>query len=198
MKYLNKFTILAISVIIIFACNTSIKQQQDLAVSEEQEILQKGEKITAATQQELLKNVSAAMKKGGPSYAIEFCNTRAIALTDSLSNEFNCNIERLSMKNRNPDNFPDSQTEKEQLKKYKKQYQKGENIIATTVAFDDRIEYYKPIVVGMETCLKCHGTPENGLSEETKEQLSQLYPDGKATGYELGDFRGAWKVTFYR
>lgn len=149
-----------------------------------------------ATQKELLKNVSSAMQSGGPAHAIDFCNTRAMKLTDSLSEKYNCTIERLSLQNRNPNNSPDSNEEKEQLKLYENQHKDGKDIEPTVHSSKEKVVYYKPITVGMETCLKCHGTPENGLSEEVMTQLAELYPNDNATGYELHDFRGMWKVTF--
>lgn len=177
-------------------CDMSASNTSTENSSNRNRFLEKGNKITTATQKELLKNVSSAMQKGGPVYAIDFCNTRAMELTDSLSKAYNCTIERISFKNRNPDNYPDSETEKEQLTAYNKMHEEGEELMPTVIQVHTKIEYYKPIVVGMETCLKCHGSTESGLTEQTRQQLTSLYPQDKATGYELHDFRGLWKVTF--
>ena len=37
-------------------------------------------------------------------------------------------------------------------------------------------------------CLVCHG---KGLSDEVQDALEQYYPDDTATGYSLGQVRGA-------
>ena len=42
-----------------------------------------------------------------------------------------------------------------------------------------------------EVCLKCHG--EN-IDPAVKAKLGELYPNDKATGYKLGDLRGAFTV----
>jgi hypothetical protein len=47
----------------------------------------------------------------------------------------------------------------------------------------------------MNTCLNCHGTPL-ALDTAVKRMLHDLYPNDKATGYVLNDFRGAWKLQF--
>ena len=42
-------------------------------------------------------------------------------------------------------------------------------------------------------CLKCHGAQAT-LSPAVKEKLSALYPQDKATGYSLGQIRGAMTI----
>ena len=90
-------------VFIISSCgNREGKQTRQEEESIKQEYLQKGGEVVNLTQSELLKNVSSAMQKGGPGYAIDFCRMRALPLKDSLSGMNNCNIRRISYKYRNP------------------------------------------------------------------------------------------------
>ena len=111
MRVLTLFLILNM----ISSCskNEQSVQKED---SIKQEYLQKGAEIANLTQAELLKNVSYAMEKGGPEYAIEFCNIRALSLKDSLSRLNNCQIRRIALKYRNPVDMPQTEKEKEQLK----------------------------------------------------------------------------------
>jgi hypothetical protein len=44
-----------------------------------------------------------------------------------------------------------------------------------------------------ELCLACHGTAAH-LDKEAVVRLKELYPDDKATGYALGQVRGALTV----
>jgi hypothetical protein len=181
----------------IFSCSNSEKKQTSQKEdSIKKEYLQKGDEITNLTQEELLKNVSGAMQKGGPGYAIEFCNLRALALKDSLSRLHNCQIRRIAIKYRNPVDMAQSDTEKEQLNQYRDAFQKGEALQENVYLFDDRIEYYKPIMLAKEACLKCHGQPGKDIAEETMKKISERYPNDLATGFALNDFRGAWQVTF--
>jgi len=191
MRVLTLFLILNM----IYSCSKS-EQTAQKEDSVKQEYLQKGVEIANLTQTELLKNVSNAMKKGGPGYAIEFCNIRALSLKDSLSRLNNCQIRRIALKYRNPVDMPQTEKEKEQLNLYQDAYQKGETLKPTVYLFSDRIEYYKPIIVAKEACLKCHGDPGKDIAEETLEKIKERYPNDLATGFALNDFRGAWKITF--
>ncbi len=163
-----------------------------------QEYLQKGEEIASQAQAELLKNVSVAINKGGPGYAIDFCNILALPLKDSLSRLYKCQIRRISSKYRNPADMPQGETEIDQLKRYELAHQKGGLIHPEVYFFDDRIEYYQAITMAMETCLKCHGDPAKQIPGEVLTKIKALYPNDLATGYALNDFRGAWKITFMK
>ena len=46
--------------------------------------------------------------------------------------------------------------------------------------------YLEPLYVG-PLCLQCHG---DKVAPEVKAQISKLYPEDKATGFKLGEFRG--------
>lgn len=46
---------------------------------------------------------------------------------------------------------------------------------------------------GMPTCLKCHGGAED-IAGGTRAVLAEKYPRDRATGYQLGDLRGMWKI----
>lgn len=182
---------------IIFSCAESKQkesaEQQDVI---KQDYLKKGAEVVSLTQSELLKNVSLAMKKGGPGYAIEYCNLRALSLKDSLSRLNNCQIKRISLKYRNPVDKAQTEQEKEQLLHYQDAYQKGGSLEAKVFIFADRIEYYEPIMLAKEACLKCHGDPGTHIAEETLLKIEERYPNDLATGFALNDFRGAWKITF--
>jgi len=42
-----------------------------------------------------------------------------------------------------------------------------------------------------EGCLKCHG---QNIAPEITAKLKENYPDDKATGFKLGDVRGAFSI----
>ena len=194
-----RFITLFLIFLMISSCgNREEKQATQKEESIKQDYLQKGGEIANLTQSELLKNVSNAIKKGGPGYAIDFCNMRALSLKDSLSRLNNCQIRRIALKYRNPVDMPQNEKEKEQLNQYQLAYQKGESIEPEVYLFYDRIEYYQPIIIAMEACLKCHGDPGKQIAEETLEKIKARYPNDLATGFKMNDFRGAWKITFMK
>jgi hypothetical protein len=47
----------------------------------------------------------------------------------------------------------------------------------------------KPIAIE-PLCLSCHGDPAS-MKDDVKAALKQRYPADKATGYQIGDLRGA-------
>lgn len=147
-----------------------------------------GDSITALAQQTLLLNVGAAMQNGGPDNAVDFCNIHASSLTDSLSAAHHAQISRISEKNRSPKN---KASEQEQLLLHKLEKNKQKD---TVVHWDNREIYYKTIRIGMPACLKCHGFEKTDISESTVNLLNERYPDDKAKGYRMNDFRGAWKL----
>jgi hypothetical protein len=178
--------------LILFIVSSCGKTEEQVKL----EYLKKGEEITNQAQAELLKNVSVAMKKGGPVYAIEFCNIRALPLLDSLSTNNNCEIRRISLKYRNPADKPQDNLEEEQLNLYQGALYQGAPLEPKVFLSEDRIEYFKPILLGMDACLNCHGSPGTHIAEETLTKIKELYPEDLATGFALNEFRGAWKVTF--
>ena len=158
-------------------------------------IVELGNKISSLAQSVLLANVSAAMQRGGPVHAIQFCNNRAMLLSDSLSSISNVKISRISNKFRNPSNSPRTPNDHDVLNSLAKTTPNDTSPLVYRED-DGSATFYKSIFIGMPTCLKCHGDLQNDLSQETRQILSELYPKDLATGYHLGDFRGAWKINF--
>jgi len=191
----------ALGLIFLMVSSCGSREEKQAAQKEESikhEYFQKGGEIVKLTQSELLKNVSHAMQTGGPGYAVDFCNLRALSLKDSLSRINNCEIRRIAIKYRNPADMPQTETEKDQLARYQLAYEKGDSIKPELYLFDDRIEYYQAIFLDKGACLLCHGTPGEQIAEGTLEMIKTRYPDDLATGFALNDFRGAWKITFMK
>lgn len=55
------------------------------------------------------------------------------------------------------------------------------------------VHYYKPILIAMPTCVKCHGG-KSDITESTQNSITQKYPGDKAVNYKMGDLRGMWKI----
>ncbi|NND07338.1 MAG: DUF3365 domain-containing protein, partial [Saprospiraceae bacterium] len=190
-------------IFITFASLFSCKFERDADASQMNKItldssayLQLGDEITALSQATLLKNVSAAMKSGGPKYAIEFCSAEAMPILDSLSQAHRANIQRISLRNRNPENGPKTSTERIILETYDVDNQNALTLKPLISESNDHISYFKPIKIGIPACLKCHGMPEADIDVSTLAKINELYPEDKAIGYKMGELRGAWKVTF--
>lgn len=146
--------------------------------------------VADLSQQALLKNVSAAIKEGGTAYAVEFCNLNAIPLTDSLSTHYGVEISRITEKTRNPDNGLKTENDRKIYDSFLSNNELKDSLIQE----DGDLVYYKRINTAMPACIKCHGNPTTDIEPATLNKIRNLYPDDKAVGYGLNEFRGLWKI----
>jgi hypothetical protein len=158
--------------------------------------LQSAQAATAAFGKALKSELSNAIQSDGPVAAIEVCNTKAPQIAESVSMDFDVEISRVSLKNRNPLNAP-SEWETQVLKSFESRLAAGENPAGIswneTVELNGAKEFrYMKAIPTAGLCLQCHGT---AIAEPVANQLAKLYPDDKATGYSEGEIRGAFVVT---
>ena len=155
---------------------------------------QKGKEITTAAFKVLSSNLQESIKQGGIQEAISYCNLNASPLVDSLSKEYNSSIRRTSFKVRNTKNVPTS-IEKQYLTKYTKKFDDGEILDPVIIESKESVTYFAPIMIN-NFCLQCHGHPGNTLSDSDYLLIKEHYPDDKAIGYNDGDLRGMWSLSF--
>lgn len=174
------------------ACMTTPKE---LTAIEKNEYLTLGDSLSTYVQQKLLKNLTHAIEKYGTSGAVGFCNEEAIPITEQGGAEHNVVVHRLTDKNRNPDNSLSSETDKKAWQAIIQMMpDKDLNPKQWVGKEGEAVYYYKAIPIGMPTCLKCHGNRDNDIDPATLEAITMTYPKDKATGYEMGQLRGIWKI----
>lgn len=135
----------------------------------------------------------SAMKSGGPIEAINVCNQVAPKIAQTLSEKYDLTIARTSLKVRNPNNSPD-EWEKTVLNQFKTRKADGEDVktlIFSEAVGTQQMRMMKAIPTG-KVCLTCHGS---NIAESVQTSLNKLYPDDQATGFSLGDIRGAFSVS---
>jgi Protein of unknown function (DUF3365) len=144
---------------------------------------------------ELTGLLAQAMDRGGPALAIHFCADSAQART--LRHWKNgLYIRRVSRRVRNVDDTPDA-IERGLLQHLADLNHDGRlpNELVEVIRAADgtwELQYMRPIVVGSR-CLACHGDPAS-LDPAVRAELAQRYPEDRATGYRVGDLRGAVSV----
>ncbi len=154
----------------------------------------KGMDYAMATQATLGKSLIRAISEKGTIGAIQFCNTRALPITDSLSNLKNAHIKRVSDRPRNPIN----QANKEELRhisRFKEQIVSNIDPKPIVIAKNGEIDFYFPITTNA-MCLQCHGKPNEQVAPETLTSLKNLYPSDEAVGYDINEVRGIWAIHF--
>lgn len=148
--------------------------------------------LIGVVQMELIGKLSGAIEAHGIASAAEFCSNQAQQLTDSLSRILGYSIRRVSDKHRNPKNSADTY-DLEVMQAFRMSAKEGSMSVAQWNETDRK--YYKPIVLGMPLCLKCHGSV-NERDALAYEVIRKNYPADLAIDYALGDLRGMWVVAY--
>ncbi|MCO6495140.1 MAG: DUF3365 domain-containing protein [Bacteroidetes bacterium] len=196
-----KKTVIILFIALLSACNNRSSNIKDQEMVKEEQVLDTakflaiGKEMASQTQQILLSNVSNAIKEFGVPGAVNFCNTKAVYLTDSASEMFMAQIGRVSAKNRNPNNALNTNLDKTAWEEISKMM--ADKVITDKhliLQEDNEVYYYKAIPIAMPACLACHGEVGKDVSQETFDVIKSVYPNDKAIGYEMGQLRGLWKI----
>ena len=189
MSKIKVFIFIALG-ILLFSCNKKSKEETTVISEESKEILQK---YALETKGVLGKNLMNAINTQGTEKAIEFCSTKAIVLTDSMSIAFNASIKRVSDKPRNPINMAND-NETAFINELKQKISKGEKMTPKFTESDGKITGYFPIETNA-MCLQCHGSKDLDIKPNVLKKIAQLYPKDQATGYKENQIRGIFVVT---
>lgn len=138
---------------------------------------------------QLKPQLQQAIAEGGPGHATAVCADVAPALMDELSASSGWSVRRVSLQPRNMERALPDAWEREVLERFAAKQAAGAP--AQTLNYgrevDDQYRYMQ--AQGVEPlCLMCHGSE---LADPVKQALSEYYPQDSATGYSLGEVRGA-------
>lgn len=144
----------------------------------------------------LMAVLQAELAQGGFSSAIAACREKAPQMAKAASERTGWSIRRVSLQNRNPNAVPDP-WERLVLLDFERRAKAGEDLASMeTYAVIDTEGEGQPMLRYMKAlptqplCLNCHG-PREQMAPAVLEQLDALYPEDRATGYRVGDIRGA-------
>mgnify|MGYP001033651088 CR=1 FL=1 len=170
--------------------NTEIRPQEKNHLSDTQigEYLKLGDSIAGTAFQTLSGELKAAMGRGGVKEAVAYCNVEAYPLTDSVGEQFGVELMRVAEKYRNPDNALTDFDEKQFA-----EMKAGEEKLLKL--HQGNAVYYKRIDLAPQ-CLSCHGDPGADIADPDYALIKEKYPDDQAIGFQPGDLRGMWKITF--
>ena len=148
--------------------------------------------ITQVFVETLKGELQSAMKAGGPVNALTVCNIKALPVTATVASEQGVQLSRVSLKNRNPKNVPND-WQKIVLTDFDTRAANGEDVKImayskiVTESGKREFRFMKALPTG-GICLTCHG---GDLPVDVSAKLTELYPQDKATGYNIGQVRGA-------
>ena len=186
--------ILLVSIAIV-----SCGEESNLTEEQIEKYTEEGQLIAQASFEALSGNLKNALKSGGVANAVGYCNAAAMPLTDSLSGQHEAIIKRTSLKLRNPANAPNS-LEAKMLNMYLIMSRMRNPIMVPKILEknEDEIQFFAPIMINNETCLKCHGIIGQTMKAEDYAIIKKLYPEDEAIDYRMNKFRGMWSITLKR
>lgn len=174
-----------------------LKPPPALTVEIQQAVVPRGKAIAAETFDLLSANLQTAMQSGGISNALPFCSLAASPLTAGLAEKHGVTLKRVTHKARNPDGKA-NEAELAVLKSFTSYLAASTNPPPSFVTnlVTGQATFFAPIVIAKELCLKCHGEPGKDISAENLAVIKKHYPQDEATGFKLGQLRGAWRIDF--
>lgn len=146
---------------------------------------------------ELKGELSRAIAEGGPIAAISVCHARAPEIAARLSAQSGARVGRTALRVRNPANGPD-ELQRTLLEQFGAELASGRFQPPLEAAFEinrgGQVERrYLRAIPTEALCLTCHGAT---IAPELAAAIARDYPGDQATGFELGQLRGAFTVTW--
>ncbi|MBW7930587.1 MAG: DUF3365 domain-containing protein [Gammaproteobacteria bacterium] len=160
-------------------------------------LLEEARGVAGSVPPRLLAVLQEEMAAGGPEGAIGVCRDKAPQLAQEASERSGWQVRRVSLGNRNPRAVPDA-WERTVLEDFDRRVAAGESPAGMErgeVVAEAGVDYYRYMMAlpVQPLCLACHGS-EAGLGQAVRDRLATDYPDDRATGYELGQVRGAMTI----
>jgi hypothetical protein len=146
---------------------------------------------------QLKSELGKAIADGGPVQAINVCYLRAPEIAAQLSQASGARVGRTALRVRNPSNAPDD-LERSVLEQFSADLGSGPVDRPLEAVFEirrgDTVERrYMRAIPTDALCLTCHGKT---LEPELAAAIARDYPRDAATGFELGQLRGAFSVVW--
>ena len=157
------------------------------ASDHESALLLKSRELTADYATQLKAALQESMTTGGPVEAISVCSELAPALASEISRRSGAKVRRTSVRFRNPGNAPDD-WEAQALATL--EHSGDTEVFEITPSGGAR--YLKAIPMA-PVCVTCHG---DALPPAVQERLDDAYPHDRATGFAVGDLRGAFSIAW--
>lgn len=159
--------------------------------------LEESRKIAQEFMQRLGGSLKSQLESGGVGSAISVCKHVAPALAAEVSKD-GLVVTRVSLKARNKILGTPDAWERGNLEKFDREQREG-NITANPEATevieegDGRWFRYMKAIPTQPMCQQCHGEASE-IPADVKAVLAKEYPEDQATGYQVGDIRGAISI----
>lgn len=183
---------------LLSACSEQTPADTVEAETSDEAYIAESRATVLALKNNLSQELRTAIQNEGVPAAIEVCQSVASPITDNVTAEDpKISIARTALRYRNPTNAPD-EASAAIMQDWTRRNETGGPAPAPVVTRGDQsVIVHHPIMLQEAACLMCHGDPDT-IAPEVTQALQTLYPDDAATGFEIGDLRGAFRVEFMR
>jgi hypothetical protein len=141
--------------------------------------------IVASMQDALVHELTAALTKGGPAFAIKSCHIDVIGVTQRIARQESIAAGRTSDRLRSPTNAPKPWAAPLVQANAGR---RARDVEGFAVDLGDKVGVLRPIAE-RPMCASCHG-PVSRLSPAVRDELTDRYPHDRATGFTEGEIRG--------
>lgn len=152
--------------------------------------------------QELFKQLGGALHQelsaAGAPTAIGVCRDLAPKIANQMSVDKGWKITRIGTRVRNPMIGTPDAWEQSTLEQFERRRKAGEKL--DTMEFSQVVDApngkayrYMKAIGTQAMCLQCHGTAA-AIPTDVKAALATQYPHDQATGYQVGELRGAFSI----
>ena len=165
-----------------------------LAGDVEDPILEQSRALVKSFGMQLKAELKKGLEDDGAVQAIRVCKDVAPLIASQISRHSGAKVSRTSLRYRNPANAPEP-WQAQLLKEFDEQARGAETSapIERLVEEPDGTVRYMLAIRTEGVCLACHGSV---TAPSLQESLQVEYPHDRAVGYQLGEVRGAFSVTW--
>lgn len=148
-----------------------------------------GDSLTRTAERELRAVLAQKLEEGGIAAALPYCHPEQLPLTDSLAKVLQATLRRVSSRPRNLANLATlSAAELNPTDTTRRVARPGA----------EEFTYQRPLVLQDQLCLRCHGTVGQDVAAADYALIKKQFPQDQATGYQLGQTMGVWRVSLQR
>lgn len=152
------------------------------------------EQVLQRLRGEMMREMTAAMQ-AGPAEAIGVCRHLAPQIEGRIEEESGWSVRRVALRVRDPANLADAE-ERAWLLGFEVRAQAGQSpsllrSLRVVERDGEPTVHFMQAVPMMEGCVACHG---EAVEPEVLAEIRALYPEDAATGYKVGEIRGAFSL----
>ncbi|AHJ95605.1 Tll0287-like domain-containing protein [Hymenobacter swuensis] len=148
-----------------------------------------GDSLTRTAERELRTVLAQKLQEGGVAAALPYCRPETLPATDSLAKVLQASLSRVSNRSRNPAHQASLTAAEQNPADTTRHVSRPGNELFT---------YQRPLVLQDKLCLRCHGTVGQDIPVADYALIKKQYPQDQATGYQLGQPMGVWRVSLQR